>query len=557
MNRFYILLLAAVLFAGYSPTDACTNFLVTKGASKDGSTFISYSADAGGFMEPLYFNKGGKHAPNEMVPIYEWDSGKFLGSVKQAPVTYNVVGYINEHQVSLGETTFGGRDELRDTTAIIDYGSLMRLALQRSRTAREAIKIMGELVAEYGYYSSGESMSVADPNEVWIFEIISKGPSEKGAVWVAMRIPDGCVAAHANQARIRKFPLNDPENCMYAPDVISFAEKKGYYDPKKGDFSFVDAYCPLEPGGLLFCEGRVWSLFRRCAPSLNLSANYWRAVKGAEPYPLYIKPDRKIGVDDVMALMRDHFEGTDYDMTKGAAAGPYGSPYRWKSMTWKLEGDTATQYAWERPISSQQSAFSFVSQMRSWLPAQLGGIFWYGVDDAFCSVYTPLYSCLKEVPRHFARASVSDIDLESAAWVFNLVANLTYNKYSFAIKDVQQAQKELEGKYTALQPAVEKTAAELYKQDPKMMEDYLSDYSTSQSTQTYEKWLGLWKHMAMKYNDGYINDYTKDGGRHPKPSNYNDDFFRRAVEERPDYYEVKWRDKSEVTKSSRDLKRKK
>ena len=287
----------------------CTNFIVTKGASVDGSVMVTYNADAGGFMEPLYFSPAQKHS-EEFLDIYDWDSHKHLGKIKQVPYTYSVVGNINEHQVAIGETTFTGREELQDTNGLIDYGSLIYLALQRSKTAREALKVMTDLVAEYGYYSTGESFSVADANEVWILELIGKGSSEKGAVWVAVRIPDGYISAHANQSRIREFPLNDKENCIYSKDVIDFAIKKGYYDPKSGKrFSFVDAYNPLEPGGALYCEGRVWSLFRRAAPSLNLSDDYWRAVKGAEPYPLYIKPDKKLSVQDVIGLMRDHFEG--------------------------------------------------------------------------------------------------------------------------------------------------------------------------------------------------------------------------------------------------------
>ncbi len=526
----------------YSTNFSCTNFIVTKGASVDGSTFISYNADAGGFMEPLYFMPGAEHPDGSMVDVYDWDSHVFLGKIKQVKQTYTVIGNMNEYQVSIGETTFGGREELHDTTGLVDYGSLMFLALQRAKTAREAIKVMGDLVKEYGYYSEGESFSVADPEEAWILEMIGKGPGSKGAVWVAVRIPDGYVAAHANQARIRQFSLNDPKNCLYSPDVIDFAIQKGYYDPKsKKPFSFVDAYCPLEPGALLACESRVWSLFIHAAPSQNFSPDYWRCVEGAEPYPLYIKPDKKISVRDVMSFMRDHFEGTEFDMTKGLAAEPYGLPYRWKGLAWKLEGDTNTQYYWERPISTQQTAFSFVSQMRSFLPRQIGGVFWYGVDDTYSNVYIPLYCSMTRVPKTFTVGSIGDFTLESGFWVFNLVSNLAYSKYSFIIKDIQAVQKELEDKFAAYQPAIELAAKELFKQDPALAAEFLTDYSCNQSDMTVNRWRDLWRELVMKYNDGYINDVKVEHGRHPKSSGYSNTFLQRVVKERPGYFNLEWK----------------
>ena len=540
--HFVKTLMMVLLFmsVSYMTSDACTNFLVTKGASADGSTMITYNADAGGFMEPLFYLPAKKHEPNDSVEVHDWDTGKFLGKIKQAPETYLVIGNINEYQVSIGETTFTGISELQDTNGIVDYGSLMRLALQRAKTAREAIKVMGDLVAEYGYYSTGESFSVADANEAWILEMIGKGGKEKGAVWVAMRIPDGYVAAHANQARIRKFPLNDPENCLYAKDIITFAQKYGYYDPKKnGDFSFVDAYCPLEPSSLLFCEGRVWSLFKNAAPSMNLSSDYWRAVEGAEPYPLFIKPDKKLSVKDVIRLFRDHFDGTEFDMKKGFAAGPFGNPVRWKGLTFKMEGDS-TLYAWERPISTQQTAFTFVSQLRSWLPREIGGIFWYGVDDNYTTVYAPIYCSILEPPPSTQGYSIKEFSLNSAFWVFNLVANLAYTKYSYALQDIQKVQSELENKFLDMQPTVENAALELYKKDKNLAVRYLTDYSVSQYELVVSRWRQLWEFMVMKYNDGYINDVNVEGGRHPKSSGYGNDFLKNAVKERPGYYEVKW-----------------
>jgi dipeptidase len=539
MLRKIILTLTFLLIASYQAY-TCTNLLVTKGASADGSTMITYNADAGGFMEPLYYLPAATWGDNDSLEVHDWDTGKYLGKIKQVKQTYLVVGNMNEYQVAIGETTFTGLTELRDTNGIMDYGSLMRITLQRSKTAREAIKVMTDLVAKYGYYSTGESFSIADAEEVWMLEMIGKGGKEKGAVWVAVKIPDGYIAAHANQARIRNFPLNDPNNCIYSKDVISFAQKNGYYDPKKdGEFSFADIYNPLEPGGLLFCEGRVWSLFRRAAPKANLSPDYWRAVEGATPYPLYIKPDNKLKVSDVIDLMRDHFNDTPWDLTKGLAAEPYGNPVRWKPLGFKLAGDTVNAYGWERPISTQQTAFAFVSQSRSWLPREIGGVFWYGVDDNYTNVYVPLYCSMTAPPPSSQGYSIKDFSLNSAFWVFNLVANLAYTKYSYIIKDIQEVQSELENKFTISQNAIDKAAVELYNIDKNLAIDFLTDYSVSQFEQTVNRWRKLWEHLVVKYNDGYINDVNVEGGRHPKGVGYGDEFFRRVVKERPEYYDVK------------------
>ena len=538
----YFFLIAIYFIISTNAGNACTNLLITKGATVDGSTMITYNADAGGFMDPLYFMSPMDHK-DDSVEVYEWDTGKYLGKIKQVQHTYGVIGNINEYQVSLGETTFTGRTELTDTTARVDYGSLMYLALQRSKTAREAIKVMTDLVAEYGYYSSGESFSVADPNEVWILEMISKGPWEKGAVWAAVRIPDGYISAHANQSRIQDFPLNDPENCIYSKDVIDFAIKHNYYNPKKdGKFSFQRAYSPNDPATLLVCEGRIWRLFRRAAPSQNLSDDYWRAVEGAKPYPLFIKPDKKLSVQDAISLIRDHFEDTPYDMTKGFAAEPYGNPYRWKPLEWKIEGDTTT-YAWERPITSQQCAFSFVSQMRSFMPREIAGVFWYGVDDNYSNVYMPLYCSMTRPPSSFTGGSIQEFDFSSAFWVFNLVANLAYTKYSYIIKDIQEVQSQLENKFFAFQPSIEKAAMDLYEKDRNLAVEFLTDYSYSQAEMTVERWRELWKTLVVKYNDGYINDVNIDKGRSPKGVGYGDEYFKRAIKDKPGYYDAKWRKK--------------
>ena len=521
---------------------SCTNILVSKGASADGSVMISYNADAGGFMEPIYFRPHAKWKKGDSVEVYDWDTQKYLRKIPQVPETYQVIGLINEHQVSIGETTYGGREELHDTLGGVDYGSLMQLALQRSKTAREAIKVMTDLVAEYGYYSEGESFSIADKNEVWIMEMIGKGPGSKGAVWVARRVPDGYIAAHANKARIHEFPLDDKENCLYAPDVISFAKAKGYWKESDGPFSFADAYDPATPSGLLFCEDRVWRIFSRAAPSQNFSPDYFLAYKGEKPYPLFIKPDKKLSVRDMISLMRDHFEGTPFDMTKGLAAGPFGCPYRWKNLVWHIKGDSTT-YGWERPVTTQQTAFAFVSQLRSYLPDPIGGIHWYGVDDNYSNVYMPIYNCVQEPPHNFRAGSIKDFTLESSFWVFNLVANLAYTKYSYVIKDIQKVQKSLENKYFAMQPAIENTALELYKENPDLAVKFLSDYTLNTAQALHDRWYKLWTELVVKYNDGYINDVNKEHGRAPKGVSYGDEFLKKVIKERPGYYEIKWKEK--------------
>jgi len=545
MKKLNLLMaIGLVLMLGLSKNvQSCTNFLVSKGASADGSVMITYSADAGGFMEPFYFAPARDWAAGDSIAIYEWDTGLFLGKIKQVAHTYKVIGNMNEFQVSIGETTFTGRKELGDANGILDYGSLMYIALQRAKTAREAITIMAQLVSEYGYASTGESMSVADKNEVWIFEIIGKGKGNKGMVWAAARVPEGFVCAHANQARIRKINFNDKENWMWANDVVSFAKEKGFFNAngKDEDFSFTDAYCPPDPTSLLLCEGRVWSFFRRIAPSQTFSEDYWRAVRGAEPYPLFVKPDKKLTPKDMMAMMRDHFEGTAYDMTKGFAAGPYGCPYRWKPLFFQVDGDTINKYGWERPISSQQSAFSFVAQSRSWLPDEVGGLFWYGVDEAYSSCYIPFYMGMTDVPKAFTIGSITQFDWNSPFWVFNLVANYAYGMYSIIIEDIKKVQTELEGDALAMTPYIEKTALDIGRTDKVLMQKFLTNYSVSTAEKTVERWQELGKYVFARYNDRYIND-MKDNGRSPHGAAYSNDFYKRSVQDKPGYYDVKWQD---------------
>lgn len=513
---------------------ACTNFLITKGASADGSTMITYAADSHEFYGELIYLPASTHAEGAMRDIYEMDTGKYLGKIKEATRTYAVVGLMNEHQLAIGETTYGGRAELRDSTGIMDYGSLMYVALQRAKTAREAITIMGDLVKEYGYCSSGESFSISDPEEVWIMDLIGKGPENKGAVWVARRIPDGYISAHANQARIRRFPLDDSVNCLYAEDVISFARDKGYFSGKDEDFSFADAYAPLDYGALRFCESRVWCMFKRAAPSKNIPVDYVKGMDGAKPLPLWIKPDKKLSVRDVMALMRDHFEGTDFDMTKDVGAGPYSLPYRWRPLTWEVDG---VEYCNERAVSTQQTGYSFVAQSRSWLPDPIGGVFWFGVDDTYSTVYVPMYCGIREVPKNYAvgTGSFYDFTWESAFWVFNFVANYAYSRYSDMIQDIQKVQRELEGKFLAEQPGIEEAALELYKKAPGLAKDYLTDYSVKQGEMTVKRWRELGEFLIVKYLDGNVKDEL---GKVTHPG-YPESWYRLIVENTGDHFKMK------------------
>jgi len=373
------ILLLLMLALGFFRSDACTNFLVTKGASADGSTMITYAADSHVLYGELYYRPAATWPAGSMLDIREWDTGRYLGKIPQAPFTYSVVGNMNEHQLAIGETTYGGRSELHNPDGIMDYGSLIYVTLQRAKTAREAIKVMVDLCEKYGYYSSGESLSIADAKEVWILEIIGKGPGRKGILYVARRVPDGYVSAHANQARITTFPLNDPENCVYASDVITFAREKGWFSGKDQDFSFRDTYAPLDFGGLRGCEARVWAFFNLVATGMDSYLDYAMGYDATNPMPLWIKPDRKLTAQDLMAYMGDHYEGTPMDMTRDAGAGPFACPYRWRPMYFEVEGE---RYLNERAIATQQTGFSFVTQSRSWLPDPVGGIFWFGVDDA-------------------------------------------------------------------------------------------------------------------------------------------------------------------------------
>ncbi|HEX8440008.1 dipeptidase [Archangium sp.] len=505
---------------------ACTSMLVTKGASTDGSTLITYAADSHELYGELYYTPARRHAAGAQRDIFEWDTGKFLGRIQEAPVTYSVVGNMNEHQLSISESTFTGREELEGPAGIVDYGSLIYIALERAKTAREAIQVMTDLVAEYGYASTGESFSIADAKEAWVLEMIGKGKGQKGAVWVARRLPDGYISAHANQSRIRQFPLNEPESTLYSKDVISFAREKGWFTGADKDFSFADTYHPLDFGGARFSEGRVWSIFRRAAPSAGLGAEYVDGSALNKRLPLWVKPDKKLAVQDVMALMRDHFEGTPLDMTKDVGAGPYAAPYRWRPMTWEVDGK---KYVHERAISTQQTGFSFVAQMRASMPAAIGGVLWFGVDDTFTTVYTPLYAGIRRAPKNLATgvASRGEFSWDSSFWVFNWVSNQAYSRWSDMIVDVQKAQGELEGQFLADQADIEKVALELYKSTPEQARDYLTEYSVRQGDKVHTRWRKLGEQLLVKYIDGNVRD---ESGKvnHPK---YPDSWYRHIVKD--------------------------
>ncbi|NTW24541.1 MAG: dipeptidase [Lentimicrobium sp.] len=545
-----LIAVSAVILLNIASVEACTNFLVTKGATTDGSTMITYAADSHVLYGELYYRPAADYPEGTMVDVYEWDTGKYLGKIKQARHTYSVVGNMNEHQVSIGETTYGGKDGLVDTTGIIDYGSLMYITLQRAKTAREAIRIMGELVAEYGYYSSGESFSIADPNEVWILEMIGKGSPRivkdkkgksktaynKGAVWVAMRIPDGYISGHANQARITTFPLNDPENCIYAPDVITFARDKGFYTGEDKDFSFSDIYAPVDFGGARFCEARVWAGFNKVGSGMDKYVEYAKGHDLKNRMPLWIKPDHKLSVQDVIDMMRDYYQGTELDMTKDVGAGPYQSIVRWRPMTWQVDG---VGYFHERAISTQQTGFSFVAQSRSWLPDPIGGILWFSVDDTYSTVYVPMYCGITAVPETYAvgNGSMMEFSDNSAFWAFNQVSNLAYTRYKDMIGDIQKVQSALENKFVSITPMVDREAAELYKTSPEKARELLTEYSVNQGNTTVKRWKELYRHLFTKFLDGNVK--VKDGdNQNPivKFPGYDRSYYEMIIEKTGDKF---------------------
>jgi dipeptidase len=557
MKRITALMLG-LLFAltvGSEKGTACTNFLVTKGATKDGSTMISYSADSHVLYGELYYWPAMKYKPGTRLDIYEWDSGKYLGKIEQTPFTYSVVGNMNQHQVSIGETTYGGREELHNPEGIIDYGSLIYICLQRSANAREVIYNMVTLTEKYGYCSEGESFSISDPNEVWIMEVIGKGPGKYGMAFVARRIPDGYISGHANQARIRTFPQADgkasitskdidkifsPEvETVYAHDVADVARSFGWYEGSDADFSFSDVFAPVDFSGARFCEARVWAGFNKVNSSMGEYLEYAMGHDLSNRMPLWIKPDRKLGLEDVINMMRDYFQDTPMDMTKDIGAGPFRCTVRWRPLSWTVDSVT---YINERATSTQQTGFSFIAQSRNWLPDPVGGIFWFGVDDTYYTVYTPMYCGMTSVPRSFTVGNGDMMTYSETAgfWVFNEVSNFVYSRCSVMTPDLQAKQRELEQKYMAETAEIDKQAAALYKKSPKKCIAMITDYSVCSGNNTVKEWRELYKYLFTKYMDGNIKTKNppKEGYKYVTPNlsqpGYPEDWYRRIAEDTGD-----------------------
>ena len=524
--------IASTFLLDMMTAQACTSIVVSRGASKDGSVMVTYSADAP-FMPRLLRVPGGNYPAGTMVEVRGWEDDEVRGKVKQAGHTYTVVGLMNEYQLSLGETTTGGRPELVDRKGQLDYDGLMLLTLQRAKTAREAISTIDALCREYGYGSSGETFSIADKDEAWIMELIGKGPGQKGIVWVAARVPEGMITTHANMSRITTFPLNEPECWRYAPDVITFAIEKGFYKSDSGKpFSFRDAYHPHQgPDQKRACAGRVWSICRRAAPSCSFSDAYFRGVEGAEDYPLFIKPDKPLAVQDVMALMRDHYEGTPYDMTKGVDAGPFSSPLRLRDLAFSVDGKS---FMWERPISTQQAGFVVVTQSRKDLPDAIGGLTWFTPDEASTSCFTPLYCSISALPEAFTRGDYHKFSWDSAWWVTNLVSNLAYDRWSRVFPDIQQAQREQESALLRMQPVIEETAVKLATSDPALMKSFLTSYSVSTGDTVFRCWQELASAILTRHVDGYM----KDAKGSAKAPGYSKDWLREVVNRRPDQFKL-------------------
>lgn len=547
MKKILTVFVLAII-AMHQQANACTNFIVGKDASTDGSVFVTYNADSYGMYGNMYRYVGGKHEKGEMRKIYEWDTNKYLGDIPQAKQTYNVVGQMNEKQVTVTETTFGGREELVDPQGIIDYGSLIYIALERATTAREAIEIMTDLVDKYGYYSEGESFSIADKNEAWVMEMVGKGPGSKGAVWVAVRIPDDCIAAHANQSRITKFDMKDKKNVMYAKDVVKFAREKGFFDGKDEDFSFRDAYNPLDFSGIRYCDARVWSFFNHHVDGMDQFLPYIYGDDNSLVMPLYYKPKHKISRRDLMADMRDHYENTPLDIREGLGAGPFCMPYRLSPLSTKVDGK---EYFNERPTSTVQTGFSIVAQMRSQLPDEIGGIAWWTNDDPNMAAYTPVYCCVKDIPQCYVR--IPDVQDEitfswkSAYWVENAVANIVYPFYSKMFPDLEKARNELEDEYAEQQDEVEKRAYVLTKNNPDDAVDLLTKYSLGAADHMMEVWTNLFSYIVVKHNDMVLKP-EEDGqfkrsehglGAPVKRPGYPVEYWRKIINESGDKYLMK------------------
>mgnify|MGYP002657328560 FL=1 len=549
MNKIFASALMAVAMLGsVSEAEACSNFIVGKKASVDGSVMCSYSADDYGMFQYLCHYPAAKHAKGEMRKIFDWDSNKYYGEIPEAAETYNVIGNINEWQVTIGETTYGGREEMVDSTGIMDYGSLIYVALQRSKTAREAIKVMTTLANTYGYNSGGETFTICDPNEAWIMEMMGKGAGSKGAVWVALRIPDDAICAHANQSRIGKFNMKDKKNVMYAKDVVSFARSKGWFKGKDADFSWKMAYAKPDFSGRRFCDARAWAMlnhFYDMSPYLD-----WALGKNpdAQDMPLWVVPNKKVSVKDVENVMRDHYEGTPLSVADGSdiGGGIWEMPYRPTPLMYKVDGK---QYFNERPVSTQQSGFVFVSQMRSWLPREIGGVFWFANDDANMAAFTPVYCSMTERPECYNTPGVDALHFskKNAYWVCNMTSNMVYPRYSLMFPTLKEVRDSLDNSYFAAQAGVEKKAQELYAQNPQAAVKYLNDYSVEKAQQMLGRWNQLFEFMVVKYNDMIIKPTDKNGtfkktpyglGATPVRPGYPEKFAKQLVKQSGDKFLV-------------------
>ena len=579
MKKVFTAILALVLVFSFGKANACTNFLITKGASTDGSCMISYAADSHVLYGELYHYPAADWPKGAMRDVYDWDGGMYRGQIPEVAHTYNVVGNMNEYQLAIGETTYGGIESLWESQGIIDYGSLIYITLQRAKTAREAIKCMGELVYNYGYVSEGESFSISDTEECWILEMIGKGPQYKGAVWVARRIPDGYVSGHANQARITTFPLasrkcktsitfknidkllKDPNiDCVYADDVISFAKDMKLYKGPDDKFSFSDVYNPVTFDGARFCDLRVWAMFNKVTDNMK---DYWgyatgRDIKRVQPYtagmcqtpdnfptnrmPLWVKPNKKVSVLDMMDFMRDHLEGTELDMSQDVGAGPFHCPYRWRPMDWDVDG---VHYIHERTTATQQTGFSFVAQSRGKYDWPIGGIIWFGVDDTDNTVYCPMYTCMTEIPESFreGNGSMSEWSETSAFWTFNQMSNWAYTKYDYIHPEIRKRQRELEEGWVNKEiPALDERVNTIKGREAQIKE--LTQFSVMTANKLVKSWKELYHQLFMKYVDGNLNTaqptqpgskYTPIKSEHPK---YSDEYYRILIEKTGDKYKA-------------------
>ena len=537
-------ILALLLLMAGTYVMACTNYIVGKKASVDGAVMCTYSADDYGMFQSLCHFPAGKHAKGEMRRIVDWDTNEYHGDIPEVEETYNVVGNINEWQVTIGETTFGGREEMVDSSGILDYGSLIYVTLQRSKSAREAIKVMTTLAETYGYNSGGESFTICDPDEAWIMEMMGCGPGSKKVVWVAVRIPDDAISAHANQSRIRTFNVKDKENCMASKNVVKYAREQGWFTGKDSDFSFCDVYAAADFGGRRFCEARVWTFFNKYCDYMDKYVDYAAGkVKDAEPMPLWIVPNRKLSVKDLEMAMRDHYEGTPFALDSDIGGGIWEMPYRPTPLQFECDGK---KYFNERPVSTQQSGFVYVSQMRSWLPREIGGVLWFGNDDANMVAYTPVYCSATRIPKCYNTpgADAVTFSMENAFWVCNWVSNMVYPRYSQMFPSLELVRDSLDNSYLSQQALVEEKAKQL---DGAAAAKYLNDYSCQKCDEMISRWRQLATYLIVKYNDMVVKKENADGsfmlskhgiGERPVRPGYPEKYAKELIKQTGTKFEV-------------------